>query len=123
MGYGPMGLNDYIDEVTEINVTKGWREDITSPRPNSPGDLLMLTVSELAEALEEVRDHRGLNETYTVIDKDGLEKPEGVPIELADAIIRICDMAGRWNINLEQAMRTKLEYNRLRPYKHGGRSI
>ena len=46
-------------------------------------------------------------------------KPEGIPIELADAIIRICDTCGQYGIDLDRAIRLKMEYNKTRPYKHG----
>jgi NTP pyrophosphatase (non-canonical NTP hydrolase) len=123
VSYGPKGLNDYVEEVTAWCKRKGWHEDITSSRPNSAGDLLMLVVTELAEALEEVRDHHGLNEVYYVEDKHGQQKPEGVPVELADVLIRIFDIAGRWDIDLEAVVREKMAFNEGRPYKHGGRSI
>jgi NTP pyrophosphatase (non-canonical NTP hydrolase) len=148
VSYGPMGLNDYVEEVTAWCKRKGWHEDITSSRPNSAGDLLMLVVTELAEALEEVRDHHGLNEVYYrdtphcevcgrgptehgVSEADGSadhlfrpsQKPEGVPVELADVLIRIFDIAGRWDIDLEAVVREKMAFNEGRPYKHGGRSI
>jgi NTP pyrophosphatase (non-canonical NTP hydrolase) len=130
MSYGTKGLNDYVGEVSAWCERKGWRDDLRSDRPNSAGDLLMLCVTELAEAMEEVRDHHALNEVYLTYKKGddgsdlpGTEKPEGVPIELADVLIRIFDMAGRWDIDLEQAVRYKMAYNERRPYKHGGRSI
>jgi NTP pyrophosphatase (non-canonical NTP hydrolase) len=46
-------------------------------------------------------------------------KPEGIPIELADVIIRICDTCGQYGIDLDRAIRLKMEYNKTRPYKHG----
>lgn len=123
MSYGPYGLNDYVEEVSAWCESKGWHDDMRSDHPNSPGDLLMLCVTELAEAMEEVRDHHGLNEVYHDLDKDGRPKPEGVPIELADVLIRVFDMAGRWDIDLEGAVRVKMAYNATRPHKHGGRSL
>lgn len=46
-------------------------------------------------------------------------KPEGVPSELADIIIRVLDACGAWGINIEKAVREKIEYNATRDYKHG----
>jgi hypothetical protein len=34
-------------------------------------------------------------------------------------VIRIFDACGRYGIDLEQAIRAKMEYNKNRPYKHG----
>lgn len=77
---------------------------------------LMLIVSELAEALEEVRHNRAV--TYS----DG-GKPEGVSAELADAVIRIGDLAGIIGFDLETAIIEKMAYNEGRPYMHGGKAI
>lgn len=48
-------------------------------------------------------------------------KPEGIPIELADVIIRILDYCGYAGIDIEAAIRQKHEYNKSRPYRHGGK--
>ena len=78
---------------------------------------LMLIVSELAEALEEHRGHRAVNEIYF----DG-EKPEGIPIEMADAVIRIADAAGVYGFSLQSAIEMKVAFNATRPTKHGGKA-
>jgi len=89
---------------------KGWWDE-----PSEPGTKLMLIVSELAEALEELRDGHRLQEIR--FGPDG--KPEGFTVELADAIIRIGDMCGGHNLPLARAITLKLAYNETRPYKHG----
>jgi NTP pyrophosphatase (non-canonical NTP hydrolase) len=76
---------------------------------------LMLIVSELAEAMEEHRAGHALNQTY--LGAGG--KPEGIPAELADAIIRIGDLAGVCGFDLEGAVIQKMRYNEGRPHKHG----
>lgn len=48
-------------------------------------------------------------------------KPKGFDIELADALIRIFDLAGAKGIDLEGALRTKMRYNEGRPPMHGRR--
>lgn len=78
---------------------------------------LMLMVSEFAEALEEIRDGHAPDEVYYNPEKP--DKPEGFPIELADAIIRIADTSEWLGIDLDQAVRIKEQYNATRPYKHG----
>lgn len=42
--------------------------------------------------------------------------------ELADAVIRIADLCGRNGWDLERAIKTKMEFNKTRPYRHGGLS-
>ena len=104
--------------------------------PSEFGTKLALIHSELSEALEESRANKPF--VYYVIkteQADGTivpeirtdygdgnydgEKPEGIAIELADAVIRIADLCGYMGIDLEDAIARKAEWNRTRPYKHG----
>lgn len=81
-------------------------------------DRLMLTVSELSEALEELRDGHAVNEVYFRPDKP--TKPEGFPVELADALIRILDLAETSGIrDFDRIVAQKLNYNLTRGYRHG----
>lgn len=79
---------------------------------------LMLVVSELSEALEELREGRVVHWEHPE-DK----KPEGFGVELADAVIRIFDLAGWLNIDLAELIKIKMEYNETRPYRHGGKKL
>ena len=106
-----MNINDLIAEAHANAVAHGfWEED----RPFA--EQIALMHSELSEALEEFRDGHGMQEVYW---PPPFSKPEGIPIELADVIIRICDTCGKYRIDLEEAIRLKMEYNKTRPYKHG----
>ena len=48
-------------------------------------------------------------------------KPYGIPVELADVIIRVMDICGHYGIDLESAMLAKHEYNESREHRHGGK--
>lgn len=48
-------------------------------------------------------------------------KPEGIPIEIADAVIRILDECANRGIDIDEAIRIKMEFNRTRPYRHGNK--
>ena len=74
-----MKINDLVQESHGAAKEKGWWE-----KPKSPLEVHMLCVSELAEATEEARS--GTPKVYFMSDGNGLEKPEGELIELADTI-------------------------------------
>jgi hypothetical protein len=78
---------------------------------------LFLVVGELCEAHEELRNGHELTEVYYKEDKP--DKPEGFPVELADAEIRLLDLHEACKIDAEQMMVLKDNYNETRPYKHG----
>ena len=50
-------------------------------------------------------------------------KPERFTVELADILIRIADLCGEFNLDLEDALKTKMEYNKTRPYRHGNKVV
>ena len=94
-----------------IAVTKGWWEE-----DRNVGELLALAHSEVSEALEEWRIDEGL----AVIRMEG-DKPVGFAIELANTLIRICDLAESAGIDLNAALKIKMQYNATRPWRHGGK--
>ena len=67
---------------------------------------LMLCVSELAEAMEGHR--KGLKD-------DKLPHRDMIEVELADAVIRIFDLAGAMGFDLGAAIAEKMAYNAQRP--------
>lgn len=109
-------LNDFAKEVHQNAIDKGWWEE-----DRSFGDIIALCHSELSEALEEHREGRGPSEIYYNEPKP--DKPEGISIELADCIIRILDYCGREGVDIEHAIKLKHEYNKSRPYRHGGKVL
>ncbi len=127
-------INEFVKEVGENAVSHGWWEE-----ERSFGELIALCHSELSEALEEYRKGNKPDQSYycckapkniPVICKfdgtcNGCEyaKPEGIPSELADVIIRIFDMCHHYGIDIESMLLKKHEFNRSRPYKHGGKVI
>lgn len=109
-----MTIVDLIQQSHATALEKGWWE-----RDHSFPEQLALVHSEVSETLEDYRVH-GMNpETFIFIEQTG--KPSGLAVEIADVFIRLCDSCGRYGIPLEDALRAKLEWNKSRPHRHGGK--
>jgi NTP pyrophosphatase (non-canonical NTP hydrolase) len=58
-----------------------------------------------------------------MLQEEGYLKPEGVPTELADIIIRVLDAAHQLGIDIDKAIAEKVAYNDNRPFRHGGKVL
>lgn len=86
-----------------INISSDGERQTHIDINNAIATRLMLIVSELGEALEALRKDDGDNFAE----------------ELADVVIRVCDLAGGLSIDLENEIEQKMRRNESRPYKHG----
>ena len=109
-----------VDEMSrvihEISTGKGFKEpDLT----NLP-EKLMLSVSELAEALEEHRAGRPL-----VWFEEGTGKPEGILVEIGDSVIRNLHMMhsilekSNLPYSVSDVLNMKVSFNSDREAMHG----
>lgn len=137
-----MTINEFAAEVHKNAVEHGWWEgERTFP------EIVALIHSEVSEALEEYRDGKPLlyfpcNAGGVCCEEDGSahcgsrpydpenpnarcsaqsKKPEGIAAELADVIIRVLDYCAYAGIDIENVLEVKHEYNKSRPYRHGGK--
>lgn len=98
-------LNEYAAEVHVANAKWWVGLDDGKPIQRNIGELLMLTVSELAEAMEGHRKN---------LPDDKLPHRKMFEVELADAVIRILDIAGGLGLDLHGAYVEKMKYNAVR---------
>lgn len=95
------------------------------------GELLMLIVSELGEALEADRKNHhaytGWIDQYPDDTKDSqffkinfeTSVKNSFEDEIADTYIRLGDLCGGLEIDIEKHIKLKMKYNEMRGYKHG----
>lgn len=119
----PMNLtiNDLIVESYQTALEKGWHDNESGQRiQRNIGEAIALMHSELSEALEEYRNGNPLG---AVTYRQGDGKPEGFLVELADLFIRVADIVEALELKdtFLIALVDKLEFNKSRPYRHGGK--
>lgn len=141
-----MTIKQLVADSFQNAKDKGWHDP---GMEKSVGDDIALMHSELSEALEDFRAGRGVAEVYyekyaisekwvrfleATVPEVALApvmaaltlkdpKPCGIPIELADVLIRIFDFAGKHGVDLEAAVKLKMDYNATRPHRHGGKKL
>lgn len=102
-------LNDLALEIREINKANGW--NVT--KPVDWGDnykipaILALITSETSEALE----------AFRVGDRENFAE------ECADQIIRVLDLVAGLDIDIDLEISKKLQKNRERSFRHGGKRV
>jgi NTP pyrophosphatase (non-canonical NTP hydrolase) len=93
-----MDMNELAKEIVAWREKKGF---ITTW--DNMLEKLMLVVTEVSEAAQ----------CYRNDDREGFKE------ETADTFIRLLDICGTLDIDIEKEIEKKMEKNRKRPYRHG----
>lgn len=116
-------INDLVAYFHDKSTAAGWWKDPVTGEPLASlpyhnyvvATKLMLCVSELSEAMEGLRKN---------LMDDKLPHRKMAEVELGDALIRICDLAGELGYDLGGATMEKDEFNSIRPdHKIGARLV
>ncbi len=127
--FNNLKLNEACKEQHNLVREKGFEQQLLTVK-------LMLTVSELSEALEADRKGRHADllrfEMYYSLalrEEENLdlrfkkafehEVKDTVEDEIADTFLRLMDLCGEYKIDIERHIRLKAQYNKLRKTKHG----
>ena len=112
-------IRNRVEEIHANALAHGWWDDTKNydERLAKIPEKILLVHCELSEAVEEFRNDK----ISTYFGEDG--KPEGVFVELADAVIRIFDLAGACGVDLEHLIECKHHYNKTRSHRHGNKKI
>ena len=100
-------INELVKDIHETNKSAGWWNDpITGEslldNPYVIGTKFMLVTTEVAEAVEGFRKN---------LMDDKLPQYKMVDVEIADAVIRLFDLAGALNVDLGKIIEKKREVN------------
>jgi NTP pyrophosphatase (non-canonical NTP hydrolase) len=102
-------LNELGREILAVNLANGW--NVTTPscwhKDYKIPAVLALITSEVSEALEGFRGD----------DKENFTE------ELADVMIRVLDCASGLGLDMDAAVRNKIEKNKTRGFRHGGKRV
>lgn len=104
------GLHNLAREIHEIAVSKGWWEN-----ERNDGEAVALMHAELSEALEGLRHGNPPS--------DHIPEFNATEEEFADTIIRILDLSWKRGWRVPEALMAKIEFNRKREWKHGGKKF
>lgn len=118
-------LNQFCTDVNEVVVSKGFWDTmhlstqfldadeesqvlVKATKDAFISQKIALIMGECAEALEAMRK-----------DNYGLEKKDSFEDEIADVFIRLSDLCGELDIDIEKQIEWKLNFNKSRPALHG----
>jgi NTP pyrophosphatase (non-canonical NTP hydrolase) len=115
-------LNELAKRAHADACNMGWYD---AGKVKSDLECLAMVITEVCEAIDELRNSGHAHYYANVVSADGFNtpasKPEGYGVEVADAVIRLLDFAAYKEIDLEKLIDEKLKYNLTRGHRHGSK--
>jgi len=126
-----------IDKLIELSHATAKEKGFWDSEERNIPEALLLVITEIAEATEALRKEHKVSPNIAGILHDAyLEDPYPMDAEtfkhefevnvkntfedeIADTVIRLFDLCGGLGIDLETHILLKINYNKLRGYKHG----
>ncbi len=85
---------------------------------------LALIHSEVSEMLEAFRKgNPPCEKEVNIIESADVRRITSMEEEVADILIRLCDLCGKLDIDLGRVTLAKMNYNEKRTFKHGGKKV
>ena len=123
-------LNELRDSIHKNAVEHGFYDEEQKPHSEAvhhafTAQKIALIHSELSEALEADRknkhadNHANADDAQSYCEWFSRTIKDTFEDELADALIRILDLCGAMNIDIDMLVEMKMKYNEFRPRKHG----
>ena len=116
MNNPPQTVDEWVNYIGKWSQEKGWAFGLS----DTP-EKIALMHEELSEALGEYRRRSPMLYWSESEEVEGAKKPEGIPIELIDCVIRIFHYLATFNYSAQELLEMKMDYNQKRPYRHGNR--
>ena len=119
-----MTLNKLRNDIFDLATKQGFH----GPGQDDLSRKLLLVVSECCEAMEAERNgkeplgketHKYLTNSLPTPEQFAEQLRGTIEEEIADAVIRLADIAGMLGMDLDWWVQAKMIYNRNREHKHG----
>lgn len=122
-------FNHLAEEAHQTSVDKGWWDErlelieVAKSHSEDLGKFAENTIAAMGIALEHSELTESLEGIRNDVNDDKIPDFSMEEAEAADTIIRLMDRGVSRNLRIAEAIIAKMEMNKTRSYKHGGKKI